>query len=197
MIFCWLYIACMHDIEPFYNWRHIYVSEEDERSPFYGRVYSEFQFTQTIYNYYIHPQWDDFGSRTLYMKVLMADYEERYVVIELIGEWNDAIENDIMEMKREVMDVFFAEGINKFILIAENVLNFHSGDKDYYEEWYDEVSDADGWIVCLDMPEQTQSEFRRTKLNRYIELQEIDNWRIYKPFHLFKKIDEMIIKRLE
>jgi len=197
MIFCWLYIASMHDIEPFYNWRHIYVSEEDERSPFYGRVYSEFQFTQTIYNYYIHPQWDDFGSRTLYMKVLMADYEERYVVIELIGEWNDAIENDIMEMKREVVDVFFAEGINKFILIAENVLNFHSGDKDYYEEWYDEVSDADGWIVCLDMPTQTQSEFRRTKLNRYIELQEIDNWRIYKPFHLFKKIDEMIIKRLE
>ena len=187
----------MHDIEPFYNWRHIYVSEEDERSPFYGRVYSEFQFTQTIYNYYIHPQWDDFGSRTLYMKVLMADYEERYVVIELIGEWNDAIENDIMEMKREVMDVFLGERINKFILIAENVLNFHSGDKDYYEEWYDEVSDAYGWIVCLDMPAQTRAEFSRIKLNRYIELQEIDNWRIYKPFHLFKKIDELILKRLK
>ena len=187
----------MHDIEPFYNWRHIYISEEDERSPFFGREYSEFEFSQTIYNYYIHPQWDDFGSRTLYMKVLLADYEERYVIIELIGEWNDAIENDIMELKREVMDVFFAEGINKFILIAENVLNFHSGDKDYYEEWYDEVSDADGWIVCLDMPEQTQHDFRRAKLNRYIELEEIENWRIYKPFHLFKKLDEQILKRLE
>jgi len=187
----------MHDIEPFYNWRHIYTSEEDERSPFFGREYSEFEFSQTIYNYYIHPQWDDFGSRTLYMKVLLADYEERYVIIELIGEWNDTIENDIMELKREVMDVFFAEGINKYILIAENVLNFHSGDKDYYEEWYDEVSDADGWIVCLDMPEQTQHDFRRAKLNRYIELEEIENWRIYKPFHLFKKLDEQILKRLE
>jgi hypothetical protein len=187
----------MHDIEPFYNWRHMYVSEEDERSPFYGRVYSEFQFSQTIYNYYIHPQWDDFGSRTLYMKVLIADYEERYVVIELFGEWNDAIENDIMEMKREVMDVFFAEGINKFILIAENVLNFHSGDKDYYEEWYDEVSDADGWIVCLNMPEQTRSEFRAAKLSRYIELLEIDNWRIYKPIHLYRKIDGQISNRLQ
>ncbi len=187
----------MHDIEPFYNWRHIYVSEEDVRSPFYGRVYSEFQFTQTIYNYYIHPQWDDFGSRTLYMKVLMADYDEHYVIIEMIGEWNDAIENDIMEMKREVMDVFFAEGITKFILIAENVLNFHSGDKDYYEEWYDEVSDEGGWIVCLDMPEQTQYDFRKAKLNRYIELQEINDWRVYKPFHLFKKIDEQILKRLQ
>jgi len=187
----------MHDIEPFYNWRHIYVSEEDVKSPFYGRVYSEFQFTQTIYNYYIHPQWDDFGSRTLYMKVLMADYDEHYAIIEMIGEWNDAIENDIMEMKREVVDIFFAEGITKFILIAENVLNFHSGDKDYYEEWYDEVSDLGGWIVCLDMPEQTQYDFRKAKLNRYIELQEIDNWRIYKPFHLFKKIDEQILNRLQ
>ena len=187
----------MHDIEPFYNWRHIYVSEEDERSPFYGRVYSEFQFTQTIYNYYIHPQWDDFGSRTLYMKVLMADYEEHYVIIELIGEWNDAIENDIMEIKREVMDVFAAEGIHKFILITENVLNFHSGDKDYYEEWYDEVSDSNGWIAFFNMPEQTQHDFKKAKLNRFIELVDIENWRIYRPIHLFRKIDEQIMKRLQ
>ncbi len=55
--------------------------------------------TQTIYNYYIHPQWDDFGSRTLYLKVLLADYDEQYVIIELFGEWNDAIENDIMNLK--------------------------------------------------------------------------------------------------
>jgi hypothetical protein len=187
----------MHDIEPFYNWRHIYVSEEDERSPFFGRVYSEFQFTQTIYNYYIHPQWDDFGSRTLYMKVLMADYEEHYVVIEMIGEWNDAIENDIMELKREVMDVFLGEGINKYILITENVLNFHSGDRDYYEEWYEEVSDAEGWIVCVNMPEQTQYDFRRAKLNRFIELVEIENWRIYRPIHLYRKLDEQITRRLQ
>jgi len=187
----------MHDIEPFYNWRHLYVSEEDERSPFYGRVYSEFEFSHTIYNYYIHPQWDEFGSRTLYLKVLLADYDERYVVIELIGEWNDAIENDIMNLKREVADKFFSYGINKFILIAENVLNFHSGDKDYYEEWHEEVSSEGGWIVCLDMPEQTQYDFRKAKLDRYIELIELDNWRTYKPFHLFKKIDQQVMNRLQ
>lgn len=187
----------MHELEPFYNWRHIYSSEEDERSPFYGRVYSEFEFTQTIYNYYIHPQWDDFGSRTLYGKVLMADYEESYVILELIGEWNDAIENDIMTLKRDVIDVFLAEGISKFILIAENVLNFHSGDKDYYEEWYEEVSDTDGWIVCVNMPEQTQYDFNKAKLHYYIEKMQVDNWRIYKPFHLFKHIDQRIQKRLE
>ena len=179
----------MHNLEPFYNWRHIYVSEDDTLSPFYGRTYSEFEFTHTVYNYYIHPQWDDFGSRTLYLKVLLADYEEKYVVIELMGEWNDAVENDIMELKREVLEKFMDEGIYKFILIGENVLNYHSDIKDYYEELYEEISDADGWIVCLNMPEQSQYDFRKAKLHRYIELIELDNWRTYKPFHLFKKID--------
>jgi hypothetical protein len=129
--------------------------------------------------------------------VLIADYDEQYIIIELIGEWNDAIENDIMNLKREVADKFMAEGIYKFRLIAENVLNFHSSDKEYYVEWFDEVTDEDGWLVCLNMPEQTQYEFTGAKLNRYIELMTIDNWRIYKPFHLFKKINEAIIKRLE
>src|SRR5437763_16866748 len=121
----------MHEIEPYYNWRHIYISEEDQRSPFYNRQYSEFEYTATIYNYYIHPHWDDFGSRTLYLKVLLADYDEKYVVFELLGEWNDAIENDIMELKREVMYCFMGEGIFEFIPFSANVLNFHSVDKDY------------------------------------------------------------------
>ncbi|GAB4091925.1 hypothetical protein [Flaviaesturariibacter terrae] len=186
----------MHDIEPFYNWRHIYVSEEDERSPFFQRQYSEFEFSQTVYNYYIHPQWDEFGSRTLYVKVLQADYEEGYIVLELLGEWNDAIENDIMTLKRDVIDKFEGEGIYKFILIAENVLNFHSGDRDYYEEWHEEVSDESGWIVCLNMPEATQHDFRKAKINYYVELMELSNWRTYKPFHLFKKIDDELERRL-
>lgn len=186
----------MHDIEPFYNWRHIYISEEDQRSPFFGQKYSEFEFTQTVYNYYIHPQWDEFGSRTLYMKVLMADYDERYAVIELIGEWNDAIENDIMTLKREVIDIFESQGITKFILVAENVLNFHSGDRDYYEEWYEETSDEQGWIVVLNMPEATQHDFRKAKLNRYLELVDLPEWRTYKPFHLFRKIDSIEQARL-
>ena len=187
----------MHNIEPFYNWRHIYVSEEDKLSPFYGRVYSEFEFSQTVYNYYIHPQWDDFGSRTLYMKVLMADYEERYAIIELFGEWNDAIENDIMMLKRDVLEKFMYEGIHKFIIIAENVLNFHNAERDYYEELHEELMDENGWIVCLNMPEQTQYDFKHAHLNRYVELVELENWRTYKPFHLFKKIDDEQMARLK
>ena len=187
----------MHTIEPYYNWQHIYVSEEDERSPFYNIEHSQFEYTDTIYNFYIHPQWDYFGSRTLYAKVLMADYDEKYVVIELLGEWNDAVENDIMTLKRDVLEAFMQEGINKFILITENVLNFHSSDTDYYEELHEELLDTDGWIVALNMPQQSQYEFRKAKIHQYIELMELDNWRVYKPYHLYKKINEMIMKRLQ
>jgi hypothetical protein len=187
----------MHDIEPFYNWRHIYVAEEDPKSPFFGRKYSEFEFSQTVYNYYIHPQWDDFGSRTLYLKIIYVDYELHFAIIELLGEWNDAIENDIMELKREVMDLLYKQGIYKYILIAENVLNFHSSDKEYYQEWYDEVSEENGWIVALNMPEATQQDFKKKKLNYFIELMELPEWRVYKPYHLFRKIDDELMKRLE
>ena len=187
----------MHDIEPFFNWRHIYVAEEDHKSPFFGRTYSEFEFSQTVYNYYIHPQWDDFGSRTLYLKIIYVDYELNFAIIELLGEWNDAIENDIMELKREILDLLYAQKIFKYILIAENVLNFHSSDKEYYQEWYEELSDENGWAVILNMPTATQHDFKKKKLQYYIELMELIDWRVYKPYHLFKKIDEELTKRLD
>lgn len=187
----------MHEIEPFFNWLDYYVSEEDDRSPFFGREYSQFEFSLKVYNYFIHPLWDDFGSKTLYLKVLVADYEACYVVIELIGEWNDAIEDDIMFLKREVIDHFIIEGITKFILIAENVFNFHSGDLDYYEEWFEEVTEKGGWMICLNMPDHSNQEYLKARLNQYLELQDIENWRTYKPYHLFKKLDMEMRNRLE
>jgi hypothetical protein len=186
----------MHDLEPFFNWRHIYIAEEDPQSPFYGRVYNEFEFTRKVYNYFIHPQWDYFGSDTLYLKILMVDYELHYAIIELIGEWNDTIENDIDTLKNEVIKELQEQGITKFVLIAENVLNFHLGDKDYYEQWFEETIEADGWIICLNMPEQTQYDFIKGKLNRYIELSELEDWRRFKPYHVYKKFDDLITKRL-
>lgn len=186
----------MQDIEPFDNWHYLYVSEEDELSPFYGREYSEFEFSNTIYNYYIHPLWDDFGSRTLYLKILMADYESGYVIIELIGEWNDAIENDIMTLKRDVIDEFLRAGISKFILISENVLNFHSSDDSYYEEWFEDVNDANGWIVFLNMPEATQYDFKLAKLDHFASLVNYFQWRTMKPDVLFGQIDNFLLKRL-
>lgn len=186
----------MHEIEPFFNWRHLYTAEADEQSPFYGKQYDEFAYSQKIYNYFIHPQWDHFGSDNLYLKILYADYQYQFAIIELIGEWNDCIENDIMTLKREIIDVLISRGINKFILIAENVLNFHSSDDCYYEEWWEDVADEGGWIVCLNMPEQTAREFREAGLDRYIGLIENDHWRTFKPMALFQLIDDLIIKVL-
>ena len=187
----------MQDIEPFYNWRHLYVAEEDTRSPFYGRTYSEFEFSQTVYNYYIHPQWDEFGSRTLYMKILFVDYELSYAIIELLGEWNDAIENDIMTLRRDVTDILFAKGITKYILIAENVLNFHSSDDSYYEEWMEQLDDDKGWAVILNMPAQSQYDFKRARLVNYLALMDFPQWRTLKPKLVFQQVDDQVIRRLE
>ena len=118
----------MKDLEPFYNWLDLYNSSEDELSPYSGTVYSEFEYSNTIYNFYIHPQWDQFGSSTLYLKVIFADYEHNFAVLEFIGEWNDALYNDIMFLKRELIEPMILNGINKFVLIGENVLNFHGSD---------------------------------------------------------------------
>src|ERR1700728_3174027 len=139
----------MHEIEPYYEWRDYYIASEDKLSPFYGRKYSELHFTHKIYNYFIHPQWDFFGASTLYCKILYADSELQFVVIEFIGEWNDAVHNDIMEMKRTIIDPLIKRGISRFVLIGENVLNFHASDDLYYEEWYEDIKDDDGWIVAL------------------------------------------------
>jgi hypothetical protein len=187
----------LQDIEPYYNWRHLYTAEEDEHSPFYGRAYSEFEFSNTVYNYYIHPQWDDFGSRTLYMKLLMVDYDLNYAIIELLGEWNDAIENDIMIMRREVTDKLFAAGINKFILIAENVLNFHSSDDSYYENWREEVAEEGGWVVILNMPQQSQYDFKRARLTNYVQLMDFEQWRTLKPELVFQQVDNTVMRLLD
>ncbi|MCP3930613.1 MAG: hypothetical protein GY705_16105 [Bacteroidetes bacterium] len=192
----------MHDIEPFYHWRNTYIASEDDRSPFYDRQYNEFQYTNVIYNYYIHPQWDFFGSPTLYIKILFTDYEEGFAIIEMLGEWNDCLSNDIMYLKNEVVDHLVNQGIYRFILICENVLNFHGSDDCYYEEWMEDVRDEGGWICCVNTLEHVAEEMKGTQLQYFINFGENYNdiiWRPHKPKALVKVIDALIhgqIKRL-
>ena len=187
----------MHFIEPFYNWRGYYIASEDGDSPFYEREYSEFEFDKRIYNYLIHPQWDHFGSTTLFLKVLYSDYDSGYSIIEFIGEWNDAIENDIMVLKRDVIEPMMNNGIHKFILIGENVLNFHSSDDCYYEEWFEEVEE--GWIATINFHEHVVKEFIAANIDQYFvfggELEEIE-WRTYLPINLFAKVESLVNKRI-
>ncbi len=187
----------MQDIEPFYNWRELYIASEDELSPFFGTVYSEFEYSNTVYNYFIHPQWDEFGSNTLYLKTLYADYDRGFAVIEFIGEWNDAINNDIMFVKREVIESMLGNGINKFILVGENVLNFHGSDDCYYEEWFQEVED--GWIAAINFRPHVMMEMQRFNIDSYFltggELDDL-SWRTHNPVELLKRVEQIASRRL-
>jgi hypothetical protein len=187
----------VHEIEPYYNWQKYYDSSEDDRSPFYGKEYNHDVYSETIYGYYIDPAWDNFGSETLYLKILYVDYDAGYTIIEFIGEWNDTLNNDIMTLKRNVLELMMKEGINKFILIGENILNFHGSDDSYYEEWYDEVED--GWIAAVNFPEFVQRELEKYNLDQYINMGgtlEVDNWRTLKPSMFYDIINGLIQRRL-
>ena len=189
----------MHDLEPYWRWRDKYTAEEDEHSPFFEREYNEMAFTDTIYNYYVHPQWDNFGSSTLLVKILWADYDDGFAILEFIGEWNDLLHNDIMHLKREVIDVLIQAGITKFVLIGENVLNFHADDDSYYEEWYEDISDGDGWIIPLNFNEHVREEMQMANLSQYLILQEGMNdlaWRKLEPDKLIDLIESRLIKYL-
>ena len=188
----------MHDIEPWFGWRDDYAAEKDSKSPFYKKTYDE--FTSQIYNYYIHPQWDFFGSETLYCKILYVSYLNKYALIELIGEWNDCIGNDIMFLKRDLADVFIKKGISKFVIFCDNVLNYHGDDDSYYEEWYDDVKDEDGWICLVNTFDHVLSEMKKFRLHYYLnfgpEYNDM-NWRVKKPAYIVEELENIMNNRIK
>ena len=182
----------MHDIEPYFNWRAYYSAESDNKSPFFGQTYSEFQFSNKVYNYFIHPQWDSMGSPTLYIKIIFADYDEGFAFIELIGEWNDCLNNDIMFLKRYIVDVLIKNDIYKFVLLCDNVLNFHASDNCYYEEWWDDIKDDGGWICIINTLDHVLDEMEGASIHHYCNIGEIYqdlNWRKKSPKLAFSEID--------
>jgi hypothetical protein len=187
----------MQNIEPFYSWENLYRACEDRRSPFYNAQYNLREYTHDIYGYYIHPLWDYIGSETLYVKVLWVDYKFEYAIIEMFGEWNDTLHNDIMHFKRNVIDKMLKQGIKKFILIGENIFIFHGSDDCYYEEWFEDVEE--GWIVAVNFQEFVHTEWKRFHLDYYINYGgELDvvAWRTIPPVKLYEYIDHLITKRL-
>lgn len=187
----------MQNIEPFSKWDTIYRAEDDQNSPFFGRKYHLTLCHNTVYNYYIHPQWDEFGSSTLYLKLLYADYKQGFCIIELMGEWNDCLHNDIMFLKRDVIDLLNLKGITRYILIGENILNFHSDTDDYYQEWFDDIED--GWIAAINFRDHVVDEFKKARLDYYMmfggRFNEVP-WRTLSPQKLFNTLDQLITKRL-
>lgn len=186
----------MHDIEPFQNWQKFYRAEKDIRSPFHGRNY-ETGYVNEVYGYYIDPLWDEFGSETLYCKILYTDYVKRASILEFIGEWNDTLHNDIMHLKRNVLDVLLRAGIQKFLLITENIFQFHGSETDYYEEWLEDVEE--GWISLINARQHITEEMKKYRLDYYLNFGgtlEIPNWRTAKPTQLVELIDALMARRL-
>ncbi|MBI1306798.1 MAG: hypothetical protein GC181_09305 [Bacteroidetes bacterium] len=189
----------MHQIEPHYLWRHLYKASKDPNSPFYRTEHSQFEYTNRIYNYAIHPQWDYFGSETLLMKVLFVDYDEGYAIIEMIGEWNDCLHNDIMTLKREIVDDMIDHGIDKFVFLCENILNFHGSDDSYYQEWWEDV--PGGWVAFLHLRDHIINEMESIGIHNYISVEEDDettwSWKTNKPEHLFQAVNKMMRRYLD
>ncbi|MCC7452607.1 MAG: hypothetical protein IT222_00460, partial [Crocinitomix sp.] len=138
-------------------------------------------------------------SPTLFIKILYCDYEDGVGIIELFGEWNDVLENDIMLLKRNVIELMMEEGIYKFILMGENVFNFHGNDTDYYEEWFEEVEEQNGWIAMLNLRKHVKEEINDHNLDYYFlmggELSAVD-WRTSTPRQFIKRIEQYVKKRL-
>jgi hypothetical protein len=187
----------MHNIQPYDRWLSLYDPALDARSPFHGKEYNYDVYSETIYGYYIDPAWDFMGSETLYIKLLFVDYRRDFAIIEFIGEWNDAINNDIMHLKRNVIELLAAEGINKYILIGENILNFHGSDDSYYEEWFEDVEN--GWIAAVSFPGFIRSELQKYNIDSYINMGgtlEIEKWRTLQPQIFFELVSQLIQRRL-
>jgi len=113
-------------------------------------------------------------------------------VIELIGEWNDTLNNDVMFLKRKVVDDLSRFDIDKYVLICENVLNFHGSDNCYYEEWFEDIKESNGWMAFLNLNQHVEEEMVSTQIHHYAsiggELNDV-NWRRFKPAQLIQNVE--------
>lgn len=176
----------MHDVEPYYGWLHLYSHEQDPNSPFHQVEHNLFEFDRAVYNYAAHPLWEDIESESLLVKILYADYEKGFAILEFLGEWNDLFDNDYKLLAENVLTYLIDAGIDKFIFICENVFHIYLEADDYYDAVQDELED--GWICLLRAREHVQEQLREFNIDGYFYWsEELDAlaWRKLKPTQLF------------
>lgn len=183
----------LRDIEPFYGWLHLYSHEMDENSPFYEVEHNLFEYDRQMNRIPVHPLWDSIESESLLVKVLYADYDRKYAIIELFGEWNDLYENDYKLLAENCLTYFIDAGINRFILICENVFHGYYETDDYYEAVQEEL--GYGWICLLRMRPSVREELEAYQLTSYFFQSEICDelpWRKLRPAQLFDAVNQRI-----
>jgi hypothetical protein len=104
-----------------------------------------------------------------------------------------------MYLKRDIAEALMFEGIHKFILIGENVLNFHSSDDSYYEEWFDEITGEDGWIALLNFRDHVLQDMEDANLDSFFvlggKLNEL-RWRSMHPDQVLEHVEAFVMRRL-
>jgi hypothetical protein len=58
-----------------------------------------------------------------------------------------------MFLKRDFIEILLQNGISKFVLIGENILDFFFDTNEYYEEWHEDIKEKDGWIIAVNFRE--------------------------------------------
>ena len=74
-------------------------------------------------------------------------------------------------------------------------MNFHSDDDCYYEEWYDDVKDEDGWVCFINTREHVLAEMNSVHLKNYVMLGDEYNeilWQKLKPRGVYEHIQTIM-----
>jgi hypothetical protein len=187
----------LRDIEPFFGWLALYSHEHDERSPFHDVEHNLFYYDRSINHIPAHPLWDDFGSESLLLKILFANYDRGYAIVELFGEWNDLYDNDFKLLAENCLTHLIDQGIDKFILICENVFHCYLDADDYYQALSEELEG--GWICTLRPRQAVREEMEAYDIAPYFYwsplLDELP-WRRLKPHQLYELVDSRMRKVL-
>ena len=187
-----------HDIEPFYGWLNLYNHEDDPRSPYHEVKHNQFYYDRSVNEMPAHPLWDTIGSESLLIKILYANYESGYAIIELFGEWNDLYENDYKLFAENCLTYLIDQGINRFVLICENVFHAYFESDDYYDAVQEELEE--GWISLIRPRPNVLEEIEAYHLTSYFyhsPLLDDLQWRKLKPFQLVDLIESRITKLLK
>jgi len=158
-----------------------------------------FYYDRSINHIPAHPLWDDFGSESLLLKILFADYGRGFAIIELFGEWNDLFDNDFKLLAENCLTVLVDEGIQKFVFICENVFHIYPDQDDYYQAMQEEL-EADGWMCLLRMRDHVREEMESYAVADYFYMSPVLDqvpWRKLKPLELFGLVEARMPKLLE
>ena len=79
------------------------------------------------------------------------------------------------------------------------MLNFHTSDEEYYSEWFEEVSEQDGWIALLNFRPHVLEDLQHANIDQYFLLGGWLNalkWRTLEPETFYEQVEGLVMKRL-